>query len=87
MKSWHNIKGYLSGVIALVVCPCHLPITFPLILSLTAGTALGSWLAGKFSLVFGISTALFVIGLFLTWWWIADQEQGKQCSTPQRSKD
>jgi glutaredoxin len=64
-ERWQKFKGYLAGAVALIACPCHLPITFPLLLSLTAGTALGSWLEGKFALVFAVSAAIFIGGLVL----------------------
>ncbi len=84
---WNTVKGYAAGVFALLVCPCHLPLTFPLILSLTAGTALGGWLAGKFGLLFGIFTALFLAGLFLAWRWLVDEGDGEPCPVPPRSGD
>lgn len=87
MENQNSVKGYVTGAFALLVCPCHLPLTFPLLLSLTAGTALGSWLAGKFGLLFGIFTALFLAGLFLAWRWLVDEEGGVQCPAPQRSSD
>lgn len=27
---WLTIRGYVAGVVAVVACPCHLPITLPL---------------------------------------------------------
>lgn len=77
MNTWHSIKGYLAGAIALIACPCHLPITFPILLSLTAGTALGSWLAGKLWLTIGVSTAIFLggLGLMLLWSWGDEKQQ------------
>lgn len=87
MNLWHTIKGYLAGAFALLVCPCHLPLTFPLILSLTAGTALGGWLAGKFGLLFGVSTVLFLASLFLAGRWLLVEGEGESCPAPRRSGD
>lgn len=75
MSTWQNIKGTVAGVVALIACPCHLPITFPLLLSLTAGTALGNWLEGKFGLVFTISAVIFIGGLGLAYWWSREDEK------------
>ena len=83
MSTWHSLKGYLGGAIALIACPCHLPITFPLLLSLTAGTALGSWLAGKFGLVFGLSTVIFIGGLGLAMLWSGNEKPAPR--TPHHS--
>jgi hypothetical protein len=54
----------------LVACPCHLLVALPLLLSLTAGTALGVFLKQNTWLVVGASTVLFVAGLFLTFRWL-----------------
>lgn len=77
MSLWKRIRVYLAGAFVLVICPCHLPLTFPLLLALTAGTALGIWLQGKFWLIFGVSTAIFIGSLSLAYLWNA---QGKMPS-------
>jgi len=69
-RIWHSIKGYLAAGIALIACPCHLPLTMPLLISLTAGTALSRWLQGNFTLVAAISTAAFLGGLLLSARWL-----------------
>lgn len=69
-STWHKIKGYTAGAVALITCPCHLPITLPLLITLTAGTAFGTWLANN-ALVFGaISTVVFIGGIVLAFKWI-----------------
>jgi len=70
-KMWHTVRGYLAAVVALVTCPCHLPVTLPILISLTAGTALGAWLQDNAPIVGGISTALFIGGLALALKWIS----------------
>lgn len=80
MSFFQSIKGYFAGAIALVACPCHLPITFPILLSLTAGTVFGSWLVGNFWLLFGVLTVIFLggLGLMFLWsWGDKKQEPGK----------
>jgi mercuric ion transport protein len=66
-----KIKAYVAGVVAFITCPCHLPITLPLLISLTAGTAFGAWLAapGTLLLVGAISTVIFIGGLALAFKW------------------
>lgn len=60
-----RIGGTLLLVTGFLACPCHLIITLPLLLSLLAGTALGSFLSrntGFVSLGAGLS---FVLALAL----------------------
>ena len=67
---WQSLKGYLAAVLAFITCPCHLPITLPLLLSLTTGTAFGAWLVDH-HFVFGLtSTALFLAGTWLSLRWL-----------------
>jgi len=67
---WLKVRGYVAAAIALVACPCHLVVTLPLLIALTAGTALGAFLRQNSALVFGVSTALFVAGLYLAFRWM-----------------
>ncbi len=69
MATWKEIRSSVSGVIAFISCPCHLPITIPLILSLTAGTGFSVWLANHQSIIVGVTTVVFILSLLLTFWW------------------
>lgn len=69
LQTWLIIKGYVAGVVALIACPCHLPITLPLLITLTAGTAFSTWLADNKLLVGGISTVIFLGGIALALKW------------------
>ena len=52
MKSSGNgIRGIVAIVVAFFFCPCHLPITFPIIVALASGSAIGVWLSSSFMLV------------------------------------
>ena len=68
--TWHKIKAYVAGVIAFLACPCHLPLTLPLLISLTAGTAFGAWLVQSTILVGVILTVVFIGGLALAYRWL-----------------
>ena len=70
LQTWRTVRGYLAGVVAFIACPCHLPLTLPLLISLTAGTAFGAWLAQNTVLVGVISTIAFIGGLALAFRWI-----------------
>ena len=67
---WFKARGYLAAGIALVVCPCHLVVTLPLLLSLTAGTALGAFLQQNSWWLLGASIVLFIGSLFLAAQWL-----------------
>lgn len=69
----------ISGFIALVSCPCHLPVTLPIILSITAGTSLGLWIINNTGVVAIISSLIFVGSLFLTFRLVNKRED--VCST------
>lgn len=77
-----TLKGTIAAFLAFVVCPCHLPLTLPLLLTLTGGSALGLWLASNQWLVWLASTGLFLGGLLLAWYWLTRPAAGAQCETP-----
>jgi len=67
---WLKFRGYVAGVGAFLVCPCHLPLTLPLILTLTAGTAVGGWLANNTILIYIAAAAFFISGLAMAGKWL-----------------
>jgi len=71
LRIWHTIKGSVAGIVAFIACPCHLPITLPLLISLTAGTAFSAWLASNTLLVGVISTVVFFGGAALALKWFS----------------
>jgi len=68
-KSWQSIKGYVMSGLAFISCPCHLPITLPLLVIATAGTAFSAWLQNNFLVIGGASTVIFVGSLVLALRW------------------
>ena len=62
-------KGYIMGATAFITCPCHLPITLPLPVAFTAGTAFSAWLQNNFLTIGGASTVIFVGALMLALKW------------------
>lgn len=71
---WHTIRGFVAGGVAFIVCPCHLPLTLPILLALTAGTAVGGWLANYTTIIYAASTVLFIGGLLLAGKWLMADE-------------
>ena len=70
----------ISGFIAFISCPCHLPITLPVILSITAGTSLGVWISNNTVLLAAVSSVVFFGSLLLTFYWANKQDNA--CSLP-----
>lgn len=54
-----SLKGYLLLGLAVVTCPCHLPI----LLAVLAGTGLAGALSQYFGVTFLILGAIFVVSL------------------------
>lgn len=57
------VKTYFMGAIAVLTCPCHLPI---LILVLS-GTAAGAFLQANLGLAILILLPIFLLSAFATW--------------------
>ena len=72
LQTWHTIKGGVAAVVAFAACPCHLPITLPLLIALTTGTAFGTWLENNTITVGVILTVIFIGGLGLAYKWMND---------------
>ncbi|RME51827.1 MAG: hypothetical protein D6796_00135, partial [Caldilineae bacterium] len=77
--TWKQLRGYAAGAVAFVTCPCHLPVVWPVLLALTAGTAFGAWLSHNLLLVAALMTATFIGGLALAWRWLWSNRQGDAC--------
>ncbi|GAC1392053.1 MAG: hypothetical protein NVS4B11_07790 [Ktedonobacteraceae bacterium] len=60
-----RIGGFALTVTGFLACPCHLIITLPLLISLLAGTALGSFLSRNTSFVSIGAGIYFVVALAL----------------------
>lgn len=60
-----RIGGVALIITGFLACPCHFIITLPLLLSLLAGTALGSFLSHNTGLVYAGAGIYFVVALVL----------------------
>ena len=67
---WNRIRGYMAAGVALILCPCHLVLTLPLLLSITAGTAAGAFLERNYYAVIVVSIIFFIGGLVLAIRWL-----------------
>jgi mercuric ion transport protein len=78
--------GIVLTVTGFLACPCHLIITLPLLISLLAGTALGSFLSRNTGLVTTFAAMYFVVALALgasfLFGWARPRRSGDEvCST------
>ena len=71
---WRTNRGFVAGGVAFIFCPCHLPLTLPLVISLTAGTAFSTWLTTPHNALFiGVmSTVVFIGGMALAFKWTGE---------------
>ena len=73
-----RIGGVALTVTGFLACPCHLIITMPLLISLLAGTALGSFLSRNTGLVYTGAAIYFVVALALGYWFLFGPASGKR---------
>jgi hypothetical protein len=86
MDIWYKIRGYLAAGVALITCPCHLVLILPLILSLTAGTAVGRFLGQNYGFVIAVSIIAFIGGLVLAFRWLGSGMSEGGASSPKHSR-
>ncbi len=80
-----KIGGYTLAATAFVACPCHLPLTLPLLVVLLGGTSWGVFIAQNTALVYGLAGAYFVFGLLAGVWLVGKAKRAKtaDCETCQ----
>lgn len=76
----NTLKSAFFFITGLLACPCHLPVTLPLLLALTAGTALGTFLSENVWLIAGVSTIYFLAALTLGFRYLG--QEGQACEVP-----
>jgi cytochrome c biogenesis protein CcdA len=81
MEIIRKARTLISGAIAFVSCPCHLPVSLPLLVAATAGTSAGVWIANNTFTLGAIATAVFFGSLWLTFYWA---KQPAVCAVPKR---
>ena len=80
------MKSYIAGALALITCPCHLVLLLPLLLALSAGTALHAFLVQHLTWLYVVSGVLFVVNLTLAvLWWPAQKDEA--CCSPASSSE
>ncbi len=62
-----RVWGWVLAVTGFVACPCHLPLTLPLVLGVLGGTGIGSFIGANTSWVYGIATGYFIVAIGVGW--------------------
>ncbi len=63
-----RVWGGVLAVTGFVACPCHFPLTLPLILGLLGGTGIGSFIGANTNLVYGIAAGYFIVAIGVGWY-------------------
>jgi hypothetical protein len=77
-----RIGGVVLTVTGFLACPCHLIVTLPLLASLLAGTALGSFLSRNTGLVYTGAGIYFVVALALGYWFLFGPKREMDAACP-----
>jgi len=82
MRSRSGLILLVSGFVA---CPCHLPLTLPLLLALLGGTSLGVFLRENTAVIVVAASVYFLIaigaGLYLLIQRVGGDHRSPKCST------
>jgi len=73
-----RIGGFALTVTGFLACPCHLIVILPLVISLLAGTAVGSFLSRNTGEVLTFAGIYFVVALVLGYWFLFGPKRGKR---------
>ena len=84
----NRLWGGVLAVTGFIACPCHLPLTLPLLLGVLGGTGLGGFLASNTGLVYGIATGYFIFGLGVGLFLLnrKSRKHALACKTPGRTR-
>ena len=67
---WQKVRSGVMFVVSAIICPCHLPITLPLVLAFLVGTPAAVWIAQHVGWVYGGMTLIFLLTLGLGFLWL-----------------
>lgn len=76
MKREMTTRNKLGAYLAMLACPCHIT----MLLFLTAGTAVGTWLGRYNSLLYLVAAGLFLLGVWTMF------RPGKSCPVPEQRR-
>ncbi len=58
-----NIWGGVLAVTGFIACPCHFPLTLPLLIGVLGGTGIGAGVAANVSLIYVVATGYFILAI------------------------
>jgi len=58
-----NIWGGILAVTGFIACPCHFPLTLPLLIGVLGGTGIGAGVAANVSLIYVVATGYFILAI------------------------
>ena len=78
---WQKVRGGVAVTISILTCPCHLPVTVPLMLALLAGTPIAAWLIQHVGWVYGVMAGVFILsfGFACVWTNPLKENTGEVC--------
>jgi predicted MFS family arabinose efflux permease len=62
----------MTASLAVITCPCHLPLVLPIVLGVLAGTPIAAWITQHVGWVYGGMAVVFLMSLLLMWRWIGN---------------
>lgn len=74
-----KVWGGVLTVTGFIACPCHLPVTIPLAISLLGGSAAAGFIADHKGLIYGLATAYFIGGLGIGWLLLTRRGKAADC--------
>lgn len=63
IEAKNKALGYALAATTLIACPCHLPLTLPVVAGVLGGTAFGAALTAHTGLLVAAATLYFVVAL------------------------
>lgn len=75
--SLSKVWGTVLTVTSVVACPCHFPVTLPILLGLLGGTGLGGFISSNTGLVYGVAGTYFVVALAAGYWLLSRKAKAR----------
>ena len=73
-----KVWGVVLAVTGFIACPCHFPLTLPLLFGVLGGTGVGSFIGANTGWVYGIAAGYFVGALGLGWYLLNRRSTSKR---------
>lgn len=73
----NKVWGTVLTVTSFVACPCHFPVTLPILLGLLGGTGLGGFISSNTGIVYGVAAAYFIVALAAGYWLLSRKAKAR----------